>query len=253
MNKAQTDEAARFLVALRAPRVALPKDLPTGLRPANADDVMAIQMATIGLIGPLGAWKVGASSLTTTPAASPLPLSGIHNSPACLAGRLRGVEAEISFRLGHGLPARDKPYREEEVMAAIETCQAAIEVVEPRFIDREKLDGLTVMADLGIHGALVLGEPIAAWNVGMFSTLGVTLDIDGTTRRQSRGGNPASPDLMRLLVWLANSEVTRMAGGLAAGAVLTTGSWTGLECVPPGGTAIAQFEGFAPVEVRFES
>jgi 2-keto-4-pentenoate hydratase len=53
------------------------------------------------------------------------------------------------------------------------------------------------------------------------------------------------------VVWLANSEVARAAGGIAAGQVVTTGSWTGLLIQPPGAKVTASFTGFPMVEVRF--
>ncbi len=86
----------------------------------------------------------------------------------------------------------------------------------------------------------------------MFAELGVALIIDGVTRREATGSNPGGTDLTRLLVWLANSAVVRAAGGIAAGAVITTGSWTGLTFVEPGARVTAQFSGFPPATVEFQ-
>ena len=212
---------------------------------------MAIQLATMRHLGAIGGWKVGGPDGVTTPVAAPLPLSGVVKSGATVVSRMRGIEAEISFRFGRPLPPRDRDYTHDEVLGAIETCQAAIEILDPRFRHYPTPDRLTILADLGVHGGLVVGAPIKAWTPDMFATLGVELTVNGIMRANAVGSNPAGHDLMRLLVWLANCDVVRATGGLAAGAVATTGSWTGIEIVPPGGVAVAKFAGFPPVEVRF--
>ncbi len=249
MNRAQ--DAADFLVGLRAPGAVLPDDIPDEFRPHGAADVVQIQLATIRKLGPVGGWKIGALGPAAIPLASPLPASGITRSPAVVQSRFRGIEAEIGFRFGRALPARAAPYGRDEVIAAIEKCQATIELIDPRFRDFTKLDPLVVQADLGVHGGLVVGDPVASWQPDMFVTVGVELTIDGAVCRTGVGCNPGGIDLVRLLVGLANSEIVRLLGGIAAGAVVTTGSWTGAEIVSPGGTAVARFDGFPPVEVRF--
>ena len=248
---ARAEAAARFLIAKRVPGAALPATLPEDLRPRSVAEVIAVQLATIAALGPVGGWKVGAADPSAIPSASPLPATGIKLAPAIVESRKRAVEAEISFRFGAALPPRDRPYERAEVLGAIDFCQAAIEVVDPRFESHLGLDPLVILADLGMHGGLVVGRPVASWDPAMFDALTVELVVDGATRRREKGSNPGGTDLARLLVWLANSDVARAFGGLAAGSTVTTGSWTGLETVPPGGTAIARFAGFPEVELRF--
>jgi len=245
------EATARFLIGKRTPDAILSAGLPDDLRPQTLAQAIAIQQATMAALGPVGGWKVGAPSPTGTPTASPLPASGVKLAPARFASRKRLVEAEISFRFGTALPPRDRPYDGREVLAAIDFCQAAIEIVDPRFQSHEGLDGLTILADLGMHGGLAVGRPIGAWSPDMFATLSVELIIDGTVRRQATGSNPGGTDLTRLLVWLANSEVARAFGGLAAGTCVTTGSWTGAEIAPEGSTVTARFTGFPEVEASF--
>jgi 2-keto-4-pentenoate hydratase len=240
--------AADFLMAQRAPGAVLTAGFPDALRPRDAGEAMAIQLATIARLGPIGGWKIGVNA-DGSAAASPLPASGIVASPALLGGRLGGVEGEISFRLGGDLPPRTRPYAREEVAAAIASCQAAIEILDPRFSDHAAMDPLSVLADLGKNGGLAVGAPIAAWDNAMFAALRVRLEIDGVVCRDAVASNPGGTDLLGLLTLLANSAVVRATGGLKAGAVATTGSWTGLDIVPEGGAAVARFDGFAPVVV----
>jgi 2-keto-4-pentenoate hydratase len=208
-------------------------------------------MATMAVLGPIGGWKVGAANATATPSASPLALSGIQKSPVRIQLRTRIAECEIGFRFAKALPPRDTPYGAAEVLAAIGTCQATIEAVDPRFTDPARLDPLTILADCGMHGGLVVGEPIADWRPEMFADLRVVSTVNGRLQREAVGSNPGGTDLMRLLVWLANSEVVRTAGGLTEGVVVTTGSWTGADPLPAGAHVAGKFDGFPPVEATF--
>jgi hypothetical protein len=243
--------AAQFLICQRAPGAVLADALPEQFRPRSLSDAIAIQMATMAVLGPIGGWKVGAANATALPSASPLPLSGIQQSPATLRVRTRIAECEIGFRFAKALPPREAPYTEAEVIAAIGSCQPTIEAVDPRFTNHGRLDPLTILADCGMHGGLVVGQPIAAWRPEMFQTLRVVSTVNGALQREAVGSNPGGTDLMRLLVWLANSEVVRAAGGLTAGAYVTTGSWTGADSLPEGAHVVGRFDGFSPVEATF--
>jgi 2-keto-4-pentenoate hydratase len=249
MNNAEA--VARFLIGQRAPDAVLADGLPEQFRPHSLQDAIAIQMATMAVLGPIGGWKVGAANATATPSASPLALSGIQQSPGAVQARTRIAECEIGFRFAKALPPRDTPYSAAEVMDAIGSCQATIEAVDPRFTNHGGLDQLTILADCGMHGGLVVGDPIADWRPGMFSTLRVVSTVNGALQREAVGSNPGGTDLMRLLVWLANSEVVRAAGGLTAGVYVTTGSWTGADLLPQGAHVVGTFDGFPPVEATF--
>ncbi len=243
--------AARYLIGQREPDAVLKDALPEEFRPRSLRDAIAVQMATMAVLGPIGGWKVGAANAAAEPSASPLALSGIQRSPARINARTRIAECEIGFRFAKALPPRDRPYTGAEVVAAIGTCQATIEAVDPRFTDPSKLDPLTILADCGMHGGLVVGEPIVAWRPEMFAALHVVSTVDGALQREAVGSNPGGTDLMRLLVWLANSDVVRAAGGLTEGAVVTTGSWTGADPLPAGAHVVGRFDGFPPVEATF--
>jgi 2-keto-4-pentenoate hydratase len=248
-NKAE--HIAEFLVAQRAPGVSLTAAFPEALRPAGMEEVVAAQLATLARIGPIGGWKVGAADAMAEPVVSPLAASGIVDAPATVACRARGVECEISFRFAKPLPPRADVYGVEEVLAAIGSCQAAIEIVSSRFTDHMVMDPLSVTADLGANDGLVVGTPVEGWSPGMFSTLGVIMVVDGAEHKRGVGSNGGGSDLMRLLVGLANAPVVRAAGGIQPGQVATTGSWTGIDFLGRGGQVTARFANFPEVEVRF--
>ena len=246
------EAAALYLIGQRKPDAVLTDALPKEFRPQSLPDAIAIQMATMAVLGPIGGWKVGAANATAEPSASPLAVSGIRTSPATIQVRTRIAECEIGFRFARPLPPRATPYTVDEVVAAIGTCQATIEAVDPRLANHGALDQLTILADCGMHGGLVVGDPIAAWQPEMFAGLHVVSTVSGTVQREAVGSNPGGTDLMRLLVWLANSDVVRAAGGLMEGTVVTTGSWTGADPLPPGAHVVGRFDGFPPVEAIFD-
>ncbi len=242
--------AALILAAWRDPDAAVP-NLPEELRPRDLAEVTAIQHAVSDGLGQIGGWKVGAAGPEAVPTCAPMPLDGLHESPAHLPAsrwRMRGVEAEICFRLGRDLPPYDAPFTRAQVLAAIDTCHPAIEVLESRFTDLEGLDPLTRLADGLSHGCFVYGAPIAGWQDIDFAAERVRV-LFGETEDVARVG-PPSPDMIRLIEWLANAG-THWAGGLHAGDIITTGSWTGKSLAPLGTGVRVLFANAGSVEVEF--
>ncbi len=112
-----------------------------------------------------GGWKIGAK----TPASdapiqgAPLPAEGVHRSGATLersAFGKAGLELEVAFVLNRTFDAESGPYSDADVIAAIDTVHASIEVVASRFATWPDVDKLWQLADLQNHGALVLGEGV---------------------------------------------------------------------------------------------
>jgi 2-keto-4-pentenoate hydratase len=242
-------EAARQLVNARTsgrPIATLPPDLI----PASLEEVFAIQHRVAAHFGPVGGWKVGAPSADATPITGPMPAAWIEPTQRKPPERLRGVEAEIAFLLGHDLPARapdEAPYTPAEVYAAVDSCHPAIELLESA-LDNPLLPELRMsqLADLQMHGGFVPGPRFSGWSPQRWDAFDfnremVTLLFNGKPVLERTGSN-TSGNLLRLLPWLANEGAAR-TGGLRAGQWITTGSWTGAE--------------FAPretlVEVRFSS
>ena len=164
--------------------------------------------------------------------------------------RLRGLEAEIAFRMGADLPPRAAAYTREEVIAAIASCNPAIEILETAFIDPKACSRLSVLADMQSHGGFVYGPAAPHWDQLDFATEAVTLTVDGAVRVQATGSNTSGTDLVRLLVWLANEGGAR-TGGLKAGDWVTTGSWTGNTLASAGSPVTARFSNAGSVSMRF--
>jgi 2-keto-4-pentenoate hydratase len=221
--------------------------------PADAAAAYAVQDMLLAALGPVGGWKVGAKGPDAEPTCAPLPASGILQTPAAPgdgAWRVRGIETEIAVRFERDLPERAEPYTRAEVEAAIGAVMPAIELVETRLAEFPKAAPLAMLADLGSHGGLVLGAAVPFQSV--FLDAGrqrATQTFDGRDAAAGARGNPAQ-DLGRLLVWLANHCAARGLG-LAAGQVVTTGSFTGMQFAPAGAAVRGEIAGLGAVEVDF--
>jgi 2-keto-4-pentenoate hydratase len=246
----RTQRAAQLLLDARATGKRLP-ELPADARPRSAGEAYAVQDAIVRAVGPIAAWKVGARSPSDEPACAPICAPWLVRSPARFAAgtfALNGVEAELAFTLARDLPPRASPYTGGDVAAAIASVHAAIEVVESRYADFRAVDAPSLLAVCASHGARGggAGTPLpASFDV---RAQAVELDVDGASAVRDRDSNAAGEPL-RLLAWLANHAAARV-GGLRKGAVVTTGTWTGLTLVPQGAPVCARFPGIGEARVN---
>jgi 2-keto-4-pentenoate hydratase len=248
----QLIDAARILMDARRTMTPI-ADLPVELQPVSVEEAYFIQDRLSLVYGPVGGWKVGATTAEATPMFAPMPLAWIAPSGSLLramAHRYRGLEAEIAFLLGEDLPTRETAYSRDEVIAAIASCHPVIEVIETALVDPLQASRMSMIADLQIHGGFVYGPAYADWQSVDFSKESVTLAVDGVLRVERTGSN-TSGDLMRLLPWLANEGAAR-TGGLKAGQWVTTGSWTGLSLGTAASDVSVKFSTVGRVDLRFE-
>ncbi len=160
------------------------------------------------------------------------------------------VECEFFFRLARDLAAREAPFTRAEVEDAVESVHAGIEVAECRFPLNELPPMPAILADGAASGRYVIGDEIAPWRSVDLAAVSVSLTVNGTLRRQGSGrevmGDPLLP-----VVWLANER--RLWGdGLRAGALISSGTATGMLLAKPGDHMQADFGGRWRVEVAFE-
>ncbi|SAK44565.1 2-keto-4-pentenoate hydratase-like protein [Caballeronia hypogeia] len=243
---------AQFFVQARAHRAKL-DGLPEGARPANADQAYAVQDATLrAMQANVAGWKVGAKSPDGPIQGAPLPAEGVHGSGARLAmhafGRA-GLELEVAFRIGRRFEPGGGPYRDEEVLDAVESVHAAIEIVVSRFAAWPDVEKPWQLADLQNHGALIVGEGVPYDAAFPFVSPSMTFTLDGAALFHGEPANPAG-DPRRLLAWTVNHSVAR---GLPVerGTVITAGSYTGLAIPDAPGVAVGVIEGLPVVELHF--
>jgi 2-keto-4-pentenoate hydratase len=243
------EAAARLVDARRGGARVTGRDV----QPADRFGAYAIQDATLLHIGPLGGWKVGAASIEAEPHCAPLPGSGILASGVALTGPawdMRGVEVEVAVRLGRDLGVDGQEPSTADVIAAIAEVLPVIEVIQTRLADWKDSDPLAQLADLGSHGALVLGSPSAVRPAVLdLRQVRADLTFDGQPVASTFGANSAV-DVWRELRWLA-CECARRGQPLRAGTVITTGSCTGTLFAPEGALVQAEVHGMGRVALQF--
>jgi 2-keto-4-pentenoate hydratase len=246
-------QAGELLLAARR-NVQPIENLPEALRPHSIEEAYALQDIIAQTLGPIGGWKVGAATPDATPAYAPMPLlGGFAHSGQTLSEsyrRYRGVEAEIAFRIGKDLPPREAPYTREEVINAIASAHPAIELLEPAYLDPDKVDRLSVSGDLQMNGGFAYGPAFPEWKSADLTKESVVITIDGVVRFTGTASNTAGTDLLRLVTWLAN-EGQRRTAGLKTGNWITTGSWCGKFTANPGSEVRVTFSTFGTVQIYF--
>ncbi len=221
--------------------------------PRDAAQAYAIQDAVIAALVEgqrVSAWKTGAPNAHTVPIAALIRPARLCFEPAewpAADFHMLGIEAELAYRLAADLPPRTEPYGPDEVMAAVGVVHAAIEVCDTRLRDWQSADPLWRLADNQINGALVIGEGIADWRVLESVRQPVRLIVDGESRVEATGSHPLG-DPSALLPWIAN-HCAAHCGGLRAGDIVTTGTWTGMVFVEPGVEVVASFPGIGEARV----
>jgi 2-keto-4-pentenoate hydratase len=243
------DRAAAALVDGRRKRRLVASFAPN---PASVGDAYAVQNSAARSLGPIGGWKIGAKSPTDLPNAAPLLADLMRPSPAVWDSaslHMIGIEAEIAFRIARTIPSRSTPLSRNEAWASIGSVHAAIEIVDTRLSDWRDADRLWLLVDNQSNGGFVYDPNGVAWEEQDFSDAAVRLSVNGATIAAGRGGNTAG-DPRWILHWLLD-HCARHRGGVAAGALVTTGSYTGMAFVEAGATVEATVEGIGSVQVRF--
>lgn len=248
--------SAQVLIQARKGHLPRPLDLPAAWRPRDAAEAYAVQDAVVRARGDIAGWKVGAASPLARPARAALTRDSVWVAVAgevvalpAAGFAVMGVAAELVYELGADLPARAAPYSAAEVLAAVVSVRAAIEVCDTRFAAWAQQGEWSRLADQACHGALVVGAGVADVAAVQPLSQAVALSVNGSVAVQhATWGNPAG-DPLRLLVWLAN-EGARSLGGLRAGQWVTTGSCTGTVLVAPGTEVVADFPGLGQAALQ---
>jgi len=246
------DAALLLLSARRDPTQKL-HSLPEAMTPKTEEQAYLIQRAIMAELGGIGGWKVGSPNPTGPFTCAPLPAAGVQMSPGHVSTEHctdQGVEAEIALKLARDLPPRDAPYEAPELLAAIASAHPAIEVLQSRYVDPDRVDPLSALADSLAHFGLVAGPAVEGWHTVDWAAEQVALMVNGKEMKRRRG-NPGG-DMLWLLAWLADHGA-RWAGGLRAGQYVTTGSWTGKDFVPPGAEVRIAFNHGGEAALRFSA
>jgi 2-oxo-3-hexenedioate decarboxylase/2-keto-4-pentenoate hydratase len=216
MTPEAIDQAVAHYVAARERKTRLTA-LPDACRPATLDEAYMVQAALnerlSSVLGSVCGRKIGC----TTPVMQRYleiahPCAGALYRNRTYEGAVTvpfadywrpGVECEIAVRMAHALPADAAPYDQTAVAAAVESCMAAIEIVDDRFEDFRAFDTPTLIADDFFSAGCVHGTPVKAWRDLDLTALRGAMTING-----AEVGTGISADVMghplSALTWLAN-------------------------------------------------
>ena len=236
--------------------------LPPELMPGALDEAYTVRQIyeeiETGTRGPVAGYKIG----LTTPIMQQLcgvdePVYGaifeteVHHRRAELGARnycRLGIETEIALRLGEDLPlgGTNGSWR-DRVAGAVESCMAAIELLEDLHHDYKRLSAAAMVAGNVWNAGVVIGAPVSDWRRLDLAQLIARLSINGREIGTGKGG-----DVMRnplnALAWLAEA---RAAAGmpLERGAIVMTGSMVPIQFPSAGDHAIVEVEGLGSAEL----
>lgn len=251
-------EKARRIVELFRSRQPI-EILPADLYPADLHEAYAIRRAfqeieeTAGR-GAVAGYKIG----LTTPVMQKLcgvgePCYGaifrreVHHRRAELTAadycRL-GVETEIAFRLGEDLPQGGAP---GEIALAIESCMAAIELLEDLHHDYKRLDAAAMVAGNVWNAGVVLGTPVTDWRTQDLARATARLSINGQEVGSGNGGDVMGHPL-NALAWLAE-KLAAAGTPLRRGMIVMTGSMIPIQYPEAGDRVVIEVSGLGDAEL----
>jgi len=173
--------------------------------------------------------------------------SEVHHRHAMLSARdycRLGVETEIAFRLGDDLPEVGS---RRQVADAVESCMAAIELIEDLRHDYKRLDAAAMVAGNVWNAGVVLGTPLTEWRTLDLERIRAQLSINGQKIGSGNGGDVMGNPL-NALAWLA--ETLAAAGiPLRRGMIVMTGSMVPIQYPVADDRVLVEISGLGTAEL----
>ena len=162
---------------------------------------------------------------------------------------LRGIEAEVALRLSEPVDAaRAASLDLPDARTLIDAMCVSIEIVDSRWAEGLQAPALAKLADLLCHGALVLG-PWVEFDAGRdWLDQACHVRIGSQAPQVFRGTHSMADPAFVVPAWLRHA--TRHGAVLAAGSVVTTGTWCGLLQAQAGDEIEVGFDGIGVASVR---
>ena len=187
----------------------------------NKDDAYAVQSLVLDMMNaggfgqPIG-WKVGCTSkMTQKMSGTDEPFFGkMHKQSSFNGSQMMSrrnffapiIEPEIAFLIGDDLIPENTPFKESDILDAIDCIMPAVEIVDCRFENGWPLAILPTIADNGVHGAFIRGNEIKEWKKVVRSKISVRVEANGEFISDGIGSN-ALGDPLNSVLWLANNCV----------------------------------------------
>lgn len=235
--------------------------LPDPVRPGSREEGYAIQ-ATLEKrsAAPLYGWKIAATGKegqkhinVDGPLAGRLLAERVVASGGSVPAennRMRVAEVEFAFRMGRDLAPREQPFAVDEVLDAVATLHAAIEIPDSRYADFTRVGAPQLIADDACAHYFVRAEPTGAdWRAIDLAAHRVVGRVEGRYEREGSGAAVLG-DPRVALAWLAN-ELRALAIPLRAGQTVTTGTCFKPLELEPGDLVTADLGVIGQASVRF--
>ena len=223
----------------------------------DAESAYAVQTLVASALGwhgdqPGRHWKSGGAARDAVITHAALPPKGIWQSPADVVDwplHLHGVEAEIALRLGCDVtPAMAQKADQAMAQAWVSDMTVAIEVIDTRWDLGYDTPAWLKLADLQAHGGLVLSEWLP-WRDLDWTTQRFDIKINSKVVDARTGTHPLGHPTWGLPAFVRHA--TRTGQTLAAGCIVTTGSWNGVYRAAPGDHAVVSFADVGEASVQF--
>jgi 2-keto-4-pentenoate hydratase len=221
----------------------------------SLDDAYAVQEQLYAALGnPAGVapfWKTGGPTRNDAMRHAPLPVAGVRKSGNNLDRvplRNRWIEAEVALGLARAVtPEMARDLAHEDARALVGAMCVSIELVDTRWAAGRAAAPLLKVADLVVHGALVLGEPVP-FEARAWDQQACRVRIGGGDWQEFRGSLGVGDPLWVLPHWLRH--VTRNGATVPAGTIATTGTWCGLLEAAAGDLVVVEFPGIGSASVQ---
>ncbi|HMK67819.1 MAG TPA: fumarylacetoacetate hydrolase family protein [Stellaceae bacterium] len=262
VDRGRVERIADYFDALARTRGNLPP-LPPEIAPADFDEAYAAQEIAqtrwAATRGPIVGYKIAITTKVMQelmgidqPCAGAIFSRTLHASPATvrMADFVHvAVECEIGMRLGADILDRGRPHDRESVGAAVESCHAAMEIIEDHNAEYKKVKAQGLVANNAWNGGAVFGPGVTDWRRLDLGALAGIMTIEGVEQGRGKGADVLGHPL-NAVAWLANNRISR-GRPLRKGMSILTGSVVATKFPQQGQTVRCIIEGLGEAVARF--
>ena len=193
----------------------------------------------------VGADEPGGGLILITSYESGVELVPRATSAYALKAKLRCAWVQI--------PARSKPYDEESVATAIESCMAATELIEDRDASYDFADPTAAFLTIPpiCRGIVVVCSGLPSWLEDLEASIQGEMPINGEVVGTGSGADVLGHPLTAL-AWVSNHLISR-GRSLKAGDVVMTGSVVRTHWLNPGDEMTTRFNGLGEVSLKVKA
>jgi 2-keto-4-pentenoate hydratase len=197
-------------------------------------------------------WKSGGASREATLTHCALPPGSVWPSPANAQAwpmRMRLIEAEVALRLARDVDAAQAAQIDSaQAFEWVDAMTVSIELIDSRWQQGLEAPALCKLADRQCNSALVLGEWVPFERRDWTQQV-CRVQIGDGAAQEWRGTHSLKDPTWLLPIWLRHA--TRQGRRVAAGTVVTTGTWVGMLPVQAGQRVEAEFPGIGRASVQY--